>query len=74
MLLYTKLFLFHYNLIDFFEKKKIKKKCKMLGGSGNDLYNKGQNTGDVLGSIIRIDVDSTANGKNYAIPSGSQSF
>jgi len=39
------------------------------GGSGNDLYNKGQNTGDVLGSIIRIDVDSTANGKNYAIPS-----
>jgi glucose/arabinose dehydrogenase len=38
------------------------------GGSGNDPLGNGQNLETLLGSILRIDVDHTSNGKNYAIP------
>lgn len=38
------------------------------GGSGGDPQNNGQDPGTILGSIIRIDVDDTEGGKNYAIP------
>ena len=38
------------------------------GGSGNDPLGNGQNLETLLGSILRIDVDHQANGKNYAIP------
>lgn len=38
------------------------------GGSGGDPLNHGQNTTSLLGSILRIDVDTRANGLNYAIP------
>ncbi len=39
------------------------------GGSGGDPLNKGQNLNELLGKILRIDVDKTESGKNYAIPS-----
>lgn len=39
------------------------------GGSGNDFFQNGLNTQTLLGSLLRIDVDSTpVIGKNYAIP------
>ena len=39
------------------------------GGSGGDPLNKGQNLNELLGKILRIDVDKTETEKNYAIPS-----
>lgn len=38
------------------------------GGSGGDPKGHGQNTGTLLGSILRIDIDKAENGKNYSIP------
>ncbi|MBL8851262.1 MAG: PQQ-dependent sugar dehydrogenase [Planctomycetaceae bacterium] len=38
------------------------------GGAGNDPYGNGQNLETWLGSILRIDVDHKADGKNYAVP------
>jgi glucose/arabinose dehydrogenase len=38
------------------------------GGSGGDPSGNGQNRSTLLGSILRIDVDSPSNGKNYGIP------
>jgi glucose/arabinose dehydrogenase len=38
------------------------------GGSGNDPENRAQNRSVLLGKILRINVDSTAGGNNYAIP------
>ncbi|UBM57517.1 PQQ-dependent sugar dehydrogenase [Marinilongibacter aquaticus] len=38
------------------------------GGSGGDPKENGQNPGSLLGSILRIDVDSPQNGNNYGIP------
>jgi len=39
------------------------------GGGGNDIFQNGLNTQTLLGSMLRIDVDSSpAAGKNYAIP------
>lgn len=39
------------------------------GGAAGDPQNLSQNTSSLLGKMLRIDVDSTANGNNYAIPS-----
>ena len=41
------------------------------GGSGGDPQNNSQNTTNLLGKILRIDVDNTSSGLNYAIPSGN---
>jgi hypothetical protein len=38
------------------------------GGSGNDPGNRAQNRAELLGKVLRINVDSTAGGTNYAIP------
>jgi glucose/arabinose dehydrogenase len=38
------------------------------GGAANDLYDNGQKLSSPLGKILRIDVNSKADGKNYAIP------
>lgn len=38
------------------------------GGSANDPQGHGQNLKTLLASILRIDVDNKADGKNYAIP------
>ncbi len=38
------------------------------GGSGGDPQQNGQNKNNLLGKILRIDVDNPANGKNYGIP------
>ncbi|MBS4036145.1 MAG: PQQ-dependent sugar dehydrogenase [Ignavibacterium sp.] len=38
------------------------------GGSGGDPLNAGQDLTMLLGSLLRIDVDNTADGRNYAIP------
>ncbi|TWU46199.1 Quinoprotein glucose dehydrogenase B precursor [Rubripirellula tenax] len=39
------------------------------GGDRNDPHGNGQNLATLLGSILRIDVDQAADGKNYSIPS-----
>lgn len=38
------------------------------GGSGGDPHQNGQNKNNLLGKILRINVDATSDGKNYAIP------
>lgn len=38
------------------------------GGSGGDPQQNGQNTNNLLGKILRIDVNNTSSGRNYAIP------
>lgn len=38
------------------------------GGSGGDPGNRAQDTQTFLGKLLRIDVDRTSGGKNYAIP------
>jgi len=38
------------------------------GGSGGDPDGNGQKRSTMLGKILRIDVDNTSNGQNYAIP------
>lgn len=38
------------------------------GGSGGDPLNAGQDLTMLLGSLLRIDVDNTSEGRNYAIP------
>jgi glucose/arabinose dehydrogenase len=38
------------------------------GGSGGDPYGNGQNLKALLGKMLRIDVDHTSSGRNYAIP------
>lgn len=38
------------------------------GGSANDPYGNAQNLQSLLGSILRIDIDESQDGKNYSIP------
>ena len=38
------------------------------GGSGGDPQNYAQNNNSLLGKMLRIDVDQTSEGRNYAIP------
>ena len=38
------------------------------GGSGGDPQQNGQNTNNLLGKMLRIDVNNTSSGRNYAIP------
>lgn len=44
------------------------------GGSANDPGNRSQNLTILLGKMLRIDVDNTSNGNNYAIPSDNPFF
>jgi glucose/arabinose dehydrogenase len=44
------------------------------GGSGGDPFGNGQNRSTLLGKILRIDIDSSSNGKNYAIPNDNPFF
>jgi glucose/arabinose dehydrogenase len=41
------------------------------GGGAGDPGNRAQNPNNLLGKILRIDVDATAGGKQYAIPVGN---
>ena len=41
------------------------------GGGGGDPGNRAQNVNNLLGKILRIDVDNTSSGKQYAIPAGN---
>ena len=41
------------------------------GGSGNDPGNRAQNVNDLMGKMLRIDVDNPAPGLNYGIPAGN---
>ena len=41
------------------------------GGSGGDPQGNAQNRGNLLGTVLRIDVDNRDNGLNYAIPSSN---
>jgi glucose/arabinose dehydrogenase len=41
------------------------------GGSSNDPQDHGQNQNSLLGAILRIDVDNTSSGLNYAIPASN---
>ena len=41
------------------------------GGSGNDPGNRAQNVDELLGKILRIDVDHPANGLPYSSPAGN---
>lgn len=44
------------------------------GGSGGDPGNRSQNLSTLLGKMLRIDVDNTSNGNNYAIPEDNPFF
>jgi glucose/arabinose dehydrogenase len=44
------------------------------GGSANDPGNRAQNTSELLGKILRIDVDHPAGGSNYSSPSDNPFF
>ena len=44
------------------------------GGSGNDSGNRAQNRAQLLGKVLRINVDSASGGNNYAIPSTNPYF
>jgi hypothetical protein len=44
------------------------------GGGGGDLFNNAQNRNSLLGKILRLDVDHTDPGKNYAIPTSNPFF
>lgn len=44
------------------------------GGSGGDPQGNGQSLSTLLGKILRINVDSSANGKNYSIPVSNPYF
>lgn len=41
------------------------------GGGGGDPNNNGQNRKSMLGKLLRINVDSSENGKNYAVPASN---
>jgi glucose/arabinose dehydrogenase len=41
------------------------------GGSGGDPQNHAQDVGSLLGKILRIDIDHTSGGKQYAVPSSN---
>jgi len=41
------------------------------GGAGGDPQNRAQDLSTLLGKMIRIDVNNTANGNNYAIPTNN---
>jgi glucose/arabinose dehydrogenase len=41
------------------------------GGGGGDPQNTAQNVNNLLGKILRIDVNTEANGKKYGIPAGN---
>jgi glucose/arabinose dehydrogenase len=41
------------------------------GGSGDDPHGNGQDTGSLLGKLLRIDVDRRTGGRPYGIPAGN---